>query len=87
MPKTRTDKNRVVTGPPTVATEGVSGNRVSFHLRKVVNVGNYESVAVEYGEQQVVPDGEDIAKVRQRLTSRVSKAFWAYVEAIENEFK
>lgn len=62
-------KSAIVQGDQAVA--GVMGNRVHMVMAKTINIGNYESVRVEYGESVVIQDGESFDAVKQRTIGRV----------------
>lgn len=53
------------------ATTGALGNRVHFTAAKTINIGNYESIRVEYGESRVVLDGESFGNARMKAVESV----------------
>ena len=66
-----------------IAQHGDAGNRVHFSMAQTINIGNYESVRVEYGESVVVQDGESFADVREAVKQRVATDLSALVEQVK----
>lgn len=62
------------------------GRRVFLAIGKTVNVGNFESVRVDYGESAIVNPGEDAEEVREGLKRTVSSEFEKILEVVEETF-
>lgn len=46
---------------------------IHFGISGTVNLGNFESIRVEYSETMELERGEDVATVRKNLRSRVKR--------------
>lgn len=67
-----------------VARFGEGGNRVFFSMAKTMNLGNYEAMRVEYGEQRTVKDGKSFAKARERVKKSVRRELKALIKLVED---
>lgn len=70
-----------------VASNGVSANRVFVAMARTINIGNYESIRVEYAEGRAVADGEDWAEARSTLMQTVAVELTTLADAVEAQFK
>lgn len=64
------------------ATSGVNGNRVHFTMAKTINIGNYESMRVEYGESRVVEDGQTWESARSYVVKNVMVQLQVLISAV-----
>ena len=64
------------------ASNGSVANRVYVAVARTLNLGNYESLRVEYGEGRAVPDGARFADVRQQTTVDAIAALDQIVELV-----
>jgi hypothetical protein len=83
----RTERPAVVDGEFYVAADGQAGNRVFVSMGKTINIGNYESVRVEYGEVKVVQDGEDFNATRDNCATRVLNSVKEMISIVEEALK
>lgn len=67
---------------PDAATNGAIGNRVHFTMAKTINIGNYESIRVEYGESRVVQDGESFGNARTKAVTSVMQNLQALADTV-----
>jgi hypothetical protein len=69
------------------ASNGELGNRVYVSVSKTINIGNYESIRVEFGAGSTVNDGEsfeDVAgEVEKFAWTKISKM----VKTVESHMK
>lgn len=74
------DKASLSDGDQSVpAVFGIGGNRVFVEMSKTVNLGNYESLRVSYGESRVVEDGWSFSEVRDEVVSTVGAQLMSMV--------
>ena len=52
--KKKSDKPTISEGDHSKESNGLNGNRIYFSMSKTINIGNYESIRVEYGYGMVV---------------------------------
>jgi len=69
------------------ADNGLSGNRVFVSMAKTINIGNYESIRVEYGFGRVVSDGQRFDEVRRECEEDVVGCLHSMVEVVEHQLK
>lgn len=81
----RTDRPILSDGDDDLASNGQFGNRVHLVMGKTINLGNYESMRVEYGECRTVDDGQDFDEVREAVEESVCGRINAMVEMVEQE--
>lgn len=70
-----------------IAHQGLSGNRVSMAVAKTINLGNYESIRVEYGISRVVPDGEKFETVWAACEGEALSSLTNMIHTIEETMK
>lgn len=63
--------------------DGQNGNRVFVGMSKTINIGNYESIRVEYGQGMTV-DGDDFDSARNKCEQTVIDALKEMVEIVES---
>jgi hypothetical protein len=80
------DRPIIKDGDSDIAAGGYSGNRVLFGLARTINIGNYESIRVEYGESRVVQDGKSFQSIKKAVIKDVKAMFDSMVEVVEKEY-
>ena len=78
-------KEKISQGNLDRAMEGTSGNRVFCSMAKTINMGNYESIRVEYGQSIVVADGQDFADAKKRVKEEVMTELVEMIEIFAGE--
>ena len=63
--------------------DGHSGNRVFVSMSKTINIGNYESIRVEYGQGMAVTDGE-YTQAREWCQEEVASAMKEMIGLVED---
>lgn len=81
--KVSNDRPVVVEGETSTAYDGQNGNRVFVSLAKTINMGNYESMRVEYGEGRTVHDGENFADVRNACAKEALENLGEIIQLVE----
>jgi len=83
------NKNRDVVSDGNFATasDGLSGNRVFVSCAKTINLGNYESLRVEFGFGRTVPDGEKFADVLNECKVESMRSLNEMVAIVESSTK
>ena len=76
-------KEKIQQGDMDRAVEGTSGNRVFCSMAKTVNIGNYESIRMEFGMSKVVPDGEEFEEIKTAVKQEVEDSLADMLEPIE----
>jgi len=76
-------KEKIQQGDMDRAIEGTSGNRVFCSMAKTVNIGNYESIRMEFGMSKVIPDGEEFEGVKAAVKQEVEDSLADMLEPIE----
>lgn len=66
-PSGQLEKQPIQQGDRDIAVSGINGNRVMASISKTINLGNYESIKVEFGISRVVPDGESFEKHKEEV--------------------
>lgn len=59
--------------------------KVRWGLKFVKNLGNYESIHVDFGVEDVVRNGESVDEASERIYSFVEKKLVEKVQEIEEE--
>ena len=80
-------KEKIQQGDMDRAMEGTSGNRVFCSMAKTINIGNYESIRIEFGLSKVVPDGGDFDEVKASVKSEVEDDLAEMIAPIEEATK
>lgn len=75
----------VVDGDFTTASDGLSGNRVFVSMAKTINLGNYESLRVEFGEGRTVKDGQQFSEVKMACKKGVMVSLKEMVDIVEGQ--
>lgn len=82
-------RKKPVSGPRAVPEEDSDrfdrSGSVHVQLGRTVNLGNYESMRVDYGETVAVSAGELRAPVIKKLTERVQGMLDLMVDSIEED--
>lgn len=60
---------------------GLSGDRVWLSIAQTINLGNYESLRIEYGEGQVVGNKQTFKEVQECVSKRVTNYLEKLLEA------
>lgn len=81
------DRPTIMDGNPSTANDGQNGNRVFVSVGKTINIGNYESVRVEYGEGRTVQDGENFVDVGNECLDKVLEGIQEMIPMVENALK
>ncbi len=71
MAKDKKGREPIVGGSRDIAANGVMGNRVMASMSKTINIGDYESIRVEYAECRVVQDGESFEDAKEKVRTDV----------------
>jgi len=84
--KKTSNKNRDVVSDGNFATasDGLSGNRVFVSFSKTINIGNYESLRVEFGFGRTVSDGEKFADVLDECKADSTRSLEEMVAIVES---
>ena len=83
----KVDKPIVTDGDFSQSSNGINGNRVFFSMAKTINMGNYESIKVEYGEGRVVECNQSFDDVREEVKNNVMKCLFAMIKIVEDKVK
>jgi len=81
------DRPVIIDGDLFVAKEGQSGNRVFIGFGKTINIGNYESIRVEFGRGSTVSDGQDVNKVKSHILTEVVDGIKEIIKIAEDTLK
>lgn len=90
--KTKKKSKRTSTRPTitdgdfSTATNGLSGNRVFILMAKTINLGNYESVRVEFGVGRTVSDGERFDSILSVCRDDVAQNLKEMVQLVESKY-
>lgn len=84
---TITDKPVISDGNFAMANNGQLGNRVFVSMAKTINLGNYESVRVEYGFGRVVEDGQRFDEVSKACHDDAVSSLHDMVTMVEGQLK
>ena len=87
MAKTKQGREPIVDGDRDIATNGVSGNRVMAGISKTMNIGNYESIRVEFAQCKVVEDGESFEEAREKVKTDVWIEILEMIRVVEEATK
>jgi hypothetical protein len=74
-------------GDLSTASDGLSGNRVFVSVAKTINLGNYESIRVEFGCGSTVKDGQDFNEAVDGVQRYVWTGLLQMVKTIESHIK
>lgn len=66
-------------------SDGLSGNRVFVSVSKTINIGNYESIRVEYGQGKTLLKGDIYDIARDELVEEVCEAIVGVIKQVEEE--
>lgn len=69
------------------ATNGQNGNRVFVSMAKTINIGNYESLKVEYGVGRTVDDGQEFGEVMEACKADAGRSLKEMVKIVEQNIK
>lgn len=83
----KVDREIITDGDFSTATDGLSGNRVFVSVAKTINLGNYESIRIEFGVGRTVNDGEKFDKVTAACWSEAGCSLREIVVIIEESIK
>ena len=72
-PKKKSDRPVIQDGDFSTASDGLNGNRVFVSIAKTINLGNYESLRVEFGVGRIVNDGQVFDDVLSACKLEVGK--------------
>lgn len=64
---------------------GLSGNRVWLSIAQTINLGNYESLRIEYGEGRTVNSDESFNSVREIVQQSVETYLNELLEAYKSQ--
>ena len=81
------DRKVVSDGDVSAASDGLNGNRIFVSVAKTINLGNYESVRVEFGCGSVVKDGQEFDEVADGIKKYVWTSLSSMVKVIEQHVK
>lgn len=81
------DRPTIIDGDFSTANNGQNGNRVFVSVGKTINIGNYESIRVEYGEGRIVQDGDTFSDVRDNCLRTVLGGIQEMIPIIEDALK
>jgi len=81
--KKKSGRPVVVDGDFSTASNGLSGNRVFVSMAKTINIGNYESIRVEYGIGRTVDDGGKFARVMDECHKDAAMCLKEMVDTVE----
>lgn len=85
--KKASDRPVVTDGDFSTASNGQNGNRVFVSVGKTINIGNYESVRVEYGEGRTVQDGSVFSNERIKVFEEVMNGIQELIPMVEDALK
>lgn len=77
------EKPTVQDGDFSQASDGVLGNRVHVSVARTLNLGNYESLRVEYAEGHTLADGESFEEARQAVAAQVTEGLMEMLSVIK----
>lgn len=86
-PATKADREVVTGGDFATAGDGLNGNRVFVSLAKTINLGNYESLRVEYGFGRTVNDGQTFESVVDACRDDASHNLKEMADIVEKQIK
>ena len=85
--KKASERSVITDGDYSTANNGQNGNRVFVSVGKNINIGNYESVRVEYGEGRTVQDGQSFDDVRDNCLRTVLGGIQEMIPIVEEALK
>jgi len=85
--KVTTDKPVILEGNFSQATDGMNGNRVYISVAHTINMGNYESIRVEYGQGRTVDDGQDFKIATTMVLKDVLLSIKDIIEIVKGSIK
>ena len=86
--KKKASERPVITdGDYSTANNGQNCNRVFVSVGKTINIGNYESVRVEYGEGRIVQDGDTFGGVKENCLRAVLDGIQELIPIVEEALK
>jgi len=71
-------------GDFSTANDGLSGNRVFVSFAKTINLGNYESMRVEFGVGRVVLEGQEFNAVTDACKDEALQSLSEMVKIIRS---
>lgn len=83
----KSDRETVSGGDFAAASNGLSGNRVFVSMSKTINIGNYESLRIEYGFGRTVDDGQMFDDVMAACQDDVTGNLQAMTDVVEKQIK
>ena len=84
IPKKKNDRPVIQDGDFSTATDGLNGNRVFVSMAKTINLGNYESLRVEFGVGRTVNDGQVFEDVLSACKLEVGKNLNEMIQIVKN---
>ena len=85
--KVTTDKPVILEGNFSQAIDGMNGNRVYISVARTINMGNYESIRVEYGQGRTVDDGQDFKIATTMVLKDVLLSIKDIIEIVKGSIK
>lgn len=77
----------VATGEPAMPKASGTGNRVLVNMGKTINIGDYETIRVDYGESREVGDFETFEKARNECAASVVKGLQSLIDLASESFR
>lgn len=74
----------IIDGNFATATDGQNGNRVFVSVGKTINIGNYESMKVEYGTGRTVNDGQKFSEVADLCKADAANSLKEMIRMVED---
>jgi len=71
--KNKTGRANVQSGNFAHASDGLNGNRVFVSVAKTINLGNYESLRLEFGMGKTLEDGDKYSECFEDCLNDCSK--------------
>lgn len=69
------------------ASDGCAANRVFVCMAKTVNIGNYESMRLEYGFGRAVPEGGSFEEVKNECQADALRSLHEMCAIVEGKLK
>lgn len=81
------DRPVISQGDFAYASDGCAANRVFVCMAKTINIGNYESMRVEYGFGRAVPDGGSFDDVKKECQADALRSLREMCAVVEGQLK
>jgi len=85
--KKKSTRPTITDGDFSKASNGLSGNRVFASMAKTMNMGNYESLRVEFGVGRTVLEGQSFDSVTKACREEAEQNIKEMIKIVEFKFR